>query len=60
MLPLLDCTAAELLPARDQYIEAHPEEFEDEEALFQGRAEPRVAAGDAPDEVCGAPDAVSV
>ena len=35
-------------------------EFEEEEALFQGRAEPRVAAGDAPDEVCGAPDAVSV
>jgi hypothetical protein len=32
LLPLLDCTAAEILPRREQYIEAHPEEFEGEEA----------------------------
>eukprot|EP01043_Picozoa_sp_COSAG02_P065169 COSAG02_NODE_9751_length_2120_cov_4.115784_1_plen_432_part_00 len=32
LLPLLDRTAAELLPRREQYIEAHPDEFESEDA----------------------------
>jgi hypothetical protein len=32
LLPLLDRTAAEILPRREQYIQAHPEEFEGEDA----------------------------